>query len=78
MGVELGLAAQQALGDDIPLMTISSANSIEEIAERIAEHIHGTTSADPGLTAMLGDLVGQHLPKGDEVPTIAAEATAAE
>ena len=60
MGVELGLAAQKSLGDDLPLMTISEGNSIETIAQKIIEHIHSTTSAVSG-TILLGDLAAQHL-----------------
>ena len=59
MGIELGLAAQQALGDDIPLMAISDAQSMAEIARRIVAHIQGTGpgAGDSGL----GDLAAQHL-----------------
>lgn len=68
MGVELGLAAQQALGEDIPLMAISDALSIREIAARIATHIRGGEQA-PGAVAPaapaarkgLADLAAQHL-----------------
>ena len=59
MGIELGLAAQQALGDDIPLMAISDAQSMAEIARRIVAHIQGT-GPSAGNTG-LGDLAAQHL-----------------
>ncbi len=79
MGVELGLAAQQALGDDIPMMTISSANSIDEIAEKIAEHIHSAEGGGFSSHNLLNDLVAQHVtrtsPATEDAP---ARATAAE
>ncbi|MBR9765564.1 MAG: SDR family NAD(P)-dependent oxidoreductase, partial [Rhodobacteraceae bacterium] len=56
MGVELGLAAQQALGDDIPLMAISDAQSIAEIAARLVAHIRGESRAHA-----LADLAAQHM-----------------
>ena len=78
MGVELGLAAQQALGEDVPLMTISSANTIEEIAEKIADHVHGAGADGAGVEALIGDLAAQHIGvpanKGSGTPqTTAAE-----
>ena len=74
MGVELGLAAQQALGDDLPLMTISGANTIDEIAEKVVAHIHqvSTAEAPPGL--VVRDLAAQHIGGTFERP----QATAAE
>ena len=54
--VELGLAAQQALGDDIPLMAISDAQSIAEIAARLVAHIRGESRAHA-----LADLAAQHM-----------------
>ncbi|WP_010141175.1 beta-ketoacyl reductase [Oceanicola sp. S124] len=56
MGVELGLAAQQALGDDIPLMAISDAQSIEEISARLVAHVQGGTRGH-----QLADLAAQHM-----------------
>ncbi|SNY54948.1 Acyl transferase domain-containing protein [Pseudooceanicola antarcticus] len=63
MGVELGLAAQQALGDDIPLMAISDAQSMEEIAARMVAHIQGG-----GRGHALADLASQHLVSGGTEP----------
>ncbi|MBT9386515.1 SDR family NAD(P)-dependent oxidoreductase [Pseudooceanicola sp. CBS1P-1] len=57
MGVELGLAAQQALGDDIPLMAISGQLPAEEIARRITRHLQGG-GADPASALTL--LAAQH------------------
>ncbi|MGI3166850.1 SDR family NAD(P)-dependent oxidoreductase [Pseudooceanicola sp. 200-1SW] len=57
MGIELGLAAQQALGDDIPLMAISDSQSLTEIAAKIVAHIQGGAGGDAGLS----DLAAQHL-----------------
>ena len=56
MGVELGLAAQQALGDDIPLMAISDALSMTEIAEKMVSHIQ-----KGGTGSVLGDIAAQHM-----------------
>lgn len=41
MGVELGLAAQQALGDDLPQPALSDGLSIERLAELFVAHIQG-------------------------------------
>ena len=76
MGVELGLAAQQALGDDVPLMTISSSNSIEEIAEKITDHIQDGTDRRDDVSVLLGDIAGHHVGKAAE--PAGSHATAAE
>lgn len=60
MGVELGLAAQKTLGDDIPLMTISDANSIQEIANKMIDHIHRGSSGGASANNFIGDLFVQH------------------
>ena len=66
MGVELGLAAQQALGDDIPLMAISDAQTMEEIAAKMVAHIQGGGRGDA-----LADLAAQHLAARPQGPATA-------
>ena len=70
MGVELGLAAQQALGDDIPLMTISDELSMSQIARKIIDHIQGGGSGH----GILGDMVAQHM-VADPVATVKQDAS---
>ncbi|WP_370231849.1 SDR family NAD(P)-dependent oxidoreductase [Cognatishimia sp.] len=43
MGVEMGLAAQAALGDDLPVPTLADEVSIEKIAEMFVSHIHSAS-----------------------------------
>ncbi len=60
MGVEFGLAAQKALGDDIPLMSVSDALSIRDIASRINLHLSNETEGVSGGHVELDNLVAQH------------------
>ena len=46
MGVEMGLAAQEALGDDLPVPVLADDVSIENIAEMFVKHIQSGGSAD--------------------------------
>ena len=48
MGVEMGLAAQEALGDDLPVPVLADDVSIENIAEMFVKHIQ---SGDADETA---------------------------
>jgi acyl carrier protein len=61
MGVELGLAAQKSLGDDLPLMTINDQSSIESIAEKMITHIHGSASDGKHAAGMIGELAAEHI-----------------
>ncbi|CUJ17446.1 type I polyketide synthase [Cognatishimia activa] len=46
MGVEMGLAAQEALGDDLPVPVLADDVSIENIAEMFVKHIQSGGSDD--------------------------------
>ncbi len=59
MGVELGLAAQKTLGDDIPLMAISDANSMKQIAGKLVAHLHGDPATQSDNSA--DDIAAQHV-----------------
>ena len=43
MGIELGLTAQNALGDDLPLLSMADDPTIERIAELFVSHIQSRT-----------------------------------
>ncbi len=60
MGVEFGLAAQQALGDDIPLMSVSDALSIKDIAAKINVHLSNETTSDADRNSTLENLAALH------------------
>jgi NAD(P)-dependent dehydrogenase (short-subunit alcohol dehydrogenase family)/acyl carrier protein len=59
MGVELGLAAQRVLGDDVPMMAISDDLSIRDIARKIVSHLHGGDAAQ--MTSLAANMAAQHL-----------------
>ncbi len=59
MGVELGLAAQRVLGDDVPMMAISDELSIRDIARKIVGHLHGGDNGD--MTRVAANMAAQHL-----------------
>lgn len=49
MGVELGLALQETLGDDAPVTSVSDGLSIAQISARIVENLQGGSDADLGI-----------------------------
>lgn len=59
MGVELGLAAQRVLGDDVPMMAISDELSIRDIARKIVGHLQGGDSAE--MSSLAANMAAQHL-----------------
>jgi hypothetical protein len=69
MGVELGLAAQQALGDDIPIMSISESLSMKEIAVKIVDYLHSAGSGPTDVNPVLANLAAQHLGIAEGRPT---------
>ena len=42
MGVELGLATQDALGDDLPMSALGIDSTLEGIATMLVDHIKAT------------------------------------
>ena len=63
MGVELGLAAQAALGDDLPIPVLGDDLSIDRIAEMFVRHIQSSETEDTGAGALhsLRAVTMQHL-----------------
>ncbi len=59
MGVELGLAAQRVLGDDVPMMAISDELSIRDIARKIVTHLHGGDAVQ--MSSLGANMAAQHL-----------------
>lgn len=77
MGVELGLALQESLGDDIPVTMVSDALSIQEIAARIVRHLHGASGPEPVAAIVDSDdarLAMQHMSIAQAHLSHAAEA----
>ncbi len=76
MGVELGLAAQKALGDDLPQPALSDGLSIERVAELFVSHIQARDSlgaGDPGGAGENSILMAAGLPGIDLSEARAAE-----
>jgi len=73
MGVEFGLAAQEAIGDDIPMMAISDALSIKDIAAKIASSLVNKHKAENELDVILGNLAAQHSSKSQDAPITAEQ-----
>ncbi len=46
MGVEFGLAMQGALGDDLPMLTMSDNLTVTRIAQTIVQHLHAGAEQD--------------------------------
>ncbi|MEM7693758.1 MAG: SDR family NAD(P)-dependent oxidoreductase [Pseudomonadota bacterium] len=61
MGLELKMAAEQRLGIDIPLMSLASGMSLDELAQKIVDRVTGGTSVDGSVS----DAVRRHLAAGD-------------
>lgn len=61
MGVELGLAAQEVLGDDIPMMSISDALNIGDISQKMIMHMHNSTEIKQKLGKEFHNLASKHL-----------------
>lgn len=70
MGVELGLAAQAALGDDLPIPVLGDELSIERIAEMFVRHIQNSADDAPEAQTShaheLSSLAAQHLGAVDQ------------
>jgi acyl transferase domain-containing protein/NADPH:quinone reductase-like Zn-dependent oxidoreductase/acyl carrier protein len=82
MGVEMGLATQEALGDDIPMMSISDALSIGDISRKIIMHLHNDTEIDRKWSKELRNLADKHMipdqPEQIVKPSLDAQNEAAE
>ena len=75
MSVELGLAIQEALGADIPMMSMAASLSIDDISSRIVRHIQSSDVGE-GANAVLAEMTLQHFSRLTEGQSKDAEVAA--
>ena len=70
MGLELRVAAQRALGVEIPMSALADGLSVNSMADRILVRLGGE-GRRPALSGAESDLVSQHLPEAGEAGHLA-------
>ncbi|ORE95645.1 Fatty acid synthase transmembrane protein [Stappia sp. 22II-S9-Z10] len=76
MGVELRMSAEQKLGVDIPLMSLTAGATLSDIAKKVVHRTTGEEASDEDQDALIARHIGSADPRREDIEAAVREKTA--